>query len=136
MATELEIFCDGASRNNPGEAAAGAVLKTPGGERVAEVSEYLGIKTNNEAEYLALILALEKAQALGAERVSVKCDSMLMVKQVLGEWKVKHPNMKPLCARARSLADTFGAFSIAHVRREYNKEADALANRALDKQLG
>lgn len=134
MPDEIEIFCDGASRNNPGEAAAGATLKTPAGEPVAEISEYLGVKTNNEAEYLALILALEKAQSLGAQRVSVKCDSQLMVKQVLGEWKVKHPNMKPLCARARKLADGFERFVIAHVRRELNSEADALANRALDER--
>lgn len=134
MPDEIEIFCDGASRNNPGEAAAGATLKTPDGESVAEISEYLGVKTNNEAEYLALILALEKAQSLGARRVSVKCDSQLMVKQVLGEWKVKHPNMKPLCARARKLAEGFEMFAIVHVRRELNSEADALANRALDER--
>lgn len=136
MLEEILIHCDGASRNNPGESAAGAVLKTPTGEKIAEISEYLGIKTNNEAEYLALILALEEAQRRGARAVMVKCDSMLLVKQVNGEWKVKHPNMKPLCAKARRLADGFDSFKILHVRRELNTEADALANRALDRRLG
>ena len=134
MSEKIEIFCDGASRNNPGESAAGATLKSPSGDTIAEISEYLGIKTNNEAEYLALILALEKAASLGAAEVTVKCDSQLMVKQVQGEWKVKHPNMKPLHARARKLADGFASFSISHVRREFNAEADALANRALDER--
>lgn len=136
MPDRIDIFCDGASRNNPGDAAAGAVLKSPGGKVIAEISEYLGVKTNNEAEYLALILALEKAKELGVDAVSVKCDSMLLVKQIRGEWKVKHPNMKPLCAKARALADRFESFAIAHVRREFNTEADALANRALDARKG
>jgi len=128
------IHCDGASRGNPGLAGAGATLQDAEGRLVHEVARYLGHKTNNEAEYMALILALEAAHGLGAREVSVRCDSELMVKQMKGEYRVKHPNLKPLHAKVRILAGQFSHFDIRHVRREHNGEADALANRAIDER--
>ncbi|MEW6776510.1 MAG: ribonuclease HI family protein [Bdellovibrionota bacterium] len=134
-AESLVIHCDGASRGNPGEAGAGAILRTPEGGVVGHVSKYLGRKTNNEAEYTALILALEAAGGAGARQVLVRCDSELMVRQMNGQYKVKHPGLKPLFEKAKALAGGFSRFTIEHVRREYNGDADTLANRAIDERL-
>jgi probable phosphoglycerate mutase len=99
---------------------------------VAVISRPLGIQTNNYAEYTGVILALEKALALGAREVELVLDSMLIVEQLSGRWKVKHPAIKPLAARAQALLAGFERWSLRHERRENNKQADALANLALD----
>ena len=104
----------------------------PGCPPVAVVSRPLGIQTNNYAEYTAVILALEKALTLGADEVELVLDSLLIVEQLSGRWKVKHPAIKPLVARAQELLAAFERWTIRHERRESNFAADALANLALD----
>jgi probable phosphoglycerate mutase len=134
------IRADGAARGNPGPAAAGAVIidasradaANPDCPPVAVISRPLGIQTNNYAEYTAVNLALEKAQVLGAREVELVLDSMLIVEQLSGRWKVKHPAIRPLAARAMELLRQFDRWSLRHERRENNVQADALANLALD----
>ena len=134
------IRADGAARGNPGPASSGAVIidasrpgaLSPDAPPVAVISRPLGIQTNNYAEYTGVILALEKATALGAREVDLVLDSMLIVEQLTGRWKVKHPAIKPLAARAQELLAGFERWSIRHERREFNRQADALANLALD----
>lgn len=136
---QFSIHADGGARGNPGPAGAGAMIRDGLGNSVAAVSKFLGHQTNNYAEYEAVILAFEEILKLVPEKelketeVVVKMDSMLVVKQMQGEWKVKHPNMKPQHARLRALAEKFGKVSFAHVYREENKDADALANEAMDR---
>jgi len=132
MIDAFVLYADGASRGNPGPASIGAVLYDPTGAVVAEVSETIGETTNNVAEYRAFIAGLEAAVEMGVERLQVRLDSMLLVRQIRGEYRVKAPGLKPLHRRAMALADRFPAFSIGHVRREENTVADALANAALD----
>jgi ribonuclease HI len=132
VSDEAEIWFDGAARGNPGPAAIGAVIKNPDGDVVATVSEVIGETTNNVAEYSALIAGLKAAAGAGARRIVVRGDSFLVVNQMNGLWKVKHANLKPLAAEARRLLDGFERAEIKHVRREYNTEADALGNEALD----
>jgi len=127
------LYADGASRGNPGPAAVGAVLYAPGGEVVAEVSEAIGETTNNVAEYRALIAGLQAALDLGVDRIRVRLDSLLLVRQVRGEYRVKAPGLQPLHRRVRALESRFAAFAIEHVRRELNTVADGLANAALDR---
>jgi ribonuclease HI len=130
----VEIYCDGASRGNPGPAAAGALLlDLESGKVLAQVSERLGTATNNEAEYAALVLALIQAKRLGAQTVSIKADSQLVVRQLIGQYKVKHPEMKRRHAEALALLSGFSGWSASHVPREENSRADALANAALDR---
>jgi ribonuclease HI len=129
----LSIFCDGGSRGNPGPAGIGAVLECEN-ERVANISEYLGIATNNVAEYTALVKGLEKGLELGFENAEVKMDSELVVKQILGQYKVKNEGLRPLFLQALALSKRYKTFKISHIRREYNKEADRLANEAMDKK--
>lgn len=126
------VYSDGASRGNPGPASAGAVVIDPRGDVRAEISEPLGIQTNNYAEYLGLIRGLEAALELGARRVEVRMDSELLVKQALGQYRVKHPGLIPLSRAMNDLRSKFDGVTFKHVRREFNKHADALANRALD----
>jgi ribonuclease HI len=128
---ELWVYFDGASRGNPGHAAIGAVVLDPP-TRLAEVSEYIGTGTNNVAEYRALIAGLRAARAFPARVIHVRGDSMLVVNQMLGTWKVKHAALKPLAREAIELLHDFAAVDIAHVPRDQNAEADALANAALD----
>jgi ribonuclease H / adenosylcobalamin/alpha-ribazole phosphatase len=104
----------------------------PGCPPVAAISRPLGIQTNNFAEYTAVVLALEKALDLGAREVELVLDSMLIVEQLSGRWKVKHPAIRPLAARAMELLHQFDRWSLRHERRENNVQADALANLALD----
>lgn len=132
---KIIIHSDGAARGNPGQAGAGAVLSDEHGKVVREVARYLGHKTNNEAEYAALLIGLEAAKELGATSVHVRCDSELMVKQLKGEYRVKHPNLKPLFAKAKDLVAGFESFRIEHVRREHNSHADELANQAIDEKI-
>jgi ribonuclease HI len=129
---KLVVHVDGGSRGNPGPAAAGAVLRTPDGDLVAEASRTLGRATNNVAEYRALLLGLERARELGAREVEVINDSELVAKQVTGRYKVKHADMKPLHAEARAALAGFERWSIRSVPRAENADADALVNAALD----
>ena len=136
---QFTIHADGGARGNPGPAGAGAVVKDELGNIVASISKFLGHQTNNFAEYEAVIGAFEKLLELvptakrATTKVVVKMDSMLVVKQMQGEWKVKHPNMKPQHARLRALEEQFGSVSFLHVPREQNADADALANEAMDR---
>ena len=126
------LYADGAARGNPGPAAIGFVLYDPSGEPVAEVGGVLGETTNNVAEYQALIAGLQLALDRGVTSIEVRLDSLLLVKQVMGEYRVKATHLKPLHREAVKLMTRFEDASIGHVRREFNKVADALANEALD----
>ena len=133
MAVErLVVNVDGGSRGNPGQAAIAAVLATPEGEIVEERGERIGVATNNVAEYRALLLGLERAQALGASEVDVIGDSELVVRQVLGQYKVKDATLKGLRAEVDTALADFDRWSIRHVRREDNEAADLLVNDTLD----
>jgi ribonuclease HI len=127
---------DGGSRGNPGPAAYGVVVRDPRGEVVARLKKYIGINTNNVAEYFGLIAALDYAQNHGIRALRVESDSELMVKQLRGQYKVKSEELKPLFERAKKLSQTFESFRISHVYREQNKEADTLVNQALDETSG
>ena len=127
---------DGGSRGNPGPAAYGVVVRDPRGEIVARLKKYIGNNTNNVAEYFGLIAALDYAQNHGVRALRVESDSELMVKQMRGQYKVKSAELKPLFERAKKMSQTFESFRISHVYREQNKEADALANQALDVTSG
>jgi len=131
----LKIFTDGGARGNPGPAGIGAVLKNEADELLVEISEYIGETTNNQAEYKALLAALERASLLNAEEVHCYLDSELVVKQARREYKVKHPDLAPLFLQLHNLSCRFRKITFTHVRRELNKEADALVNLALDKQM-
>ena len=132
----VRLHVDGAARGNPGPAGFGAILDAaPDGPRIVHCG-YLGEATNNVAEYQALLWALGEARRRGFEAVEIRSDSELMVKQMRGEYRVKHPRLRDLHARAAALARGFRAFSIRHVPREENAEADALANRAIDERRG
>jgi len=134
-ALTLTITFDGGSRGNPGPSAIGAVVTDRSFDPprvVATVSEAIGVTTNNVAEYRAAIAGLDAARAAGAERVVLQGDSKLVIEQLAGRWKVKQPHLKPLREQARRLLDGFDTAELVHVRREYNTDADALVNAALD----
>jgi len=126
------LYCDGASRGNPGPASIGFVLLDPEGETVVEIGEAIGVATNNVAEYRALIAGLETAGSRGVTDLEVRLDSLLLVRQVTGEFRVKAENLKPLHRRAVALMRGFDRATVEHVRRHLNTRADALANQALD----
>jgi ribonuclease HI len=126
------INVDGAARGNPGPAAIGAVIKDETGNVVARLSRPLGVTTNNQAEYQAIIIALEKAISLGAKQVTVKSDSELVVNQINGRYKIKNTGLRPLYVKVVALIGKLEGFSINCIPREQNAGADALANRALD----
>jgi ribonuclease HI len=121
---------DGGARGNPGPAGFGAVLTI--GDQCFTASEYLGRATNNEAEYHGLLAALELAREHGVDDLTVKTDSQLMQRQMCGSYRVKAANLLPLYLEAQRLASTFGRFRVIHVRRELNRDADRLANQAID----
>lgn len=125
---------DGGARGNPGPAGIGVVLEAPGGEVVAEVAKGIGHATNNVAEYQALLEGLALAAQRGVRSLDVFSDSLLMVEQMKGRYKVKNPGLKPLFDRARELMRAFDRVTFHAVRREANKAADALANQAMDAQ--
>jgi len=131
----LILYADGAARGNPGPAGAGAVLLDEEGNVVAELTLALGRATNNVAEYSALILGLEEARRRRARAVDVRMDSLLVVQQMRGRWKIKHPGLKPLAVRAGELLASFPEREIRHVPREQNLLADALSNRAIDEAV-
>jgi ribonuclease HI len=128
----LVVHVDGGARGNPGPAAAAAVVSTPDGDVLDEAKQTLGVVTNNVAEYRGLLLGLERARALGATEVEVVNDSELVAKQVNGEYKVKHPDMKPLHAQAVAALEGFDRWRMRSVPRAQNAAADALVNAALD----
>lgn len=130
---QLISFTDGGARGNPGPAGIGVVLTTLDGQTVGEWSEFLGSTTNNQAEYRALLLALKQAQALGVKELECRLDSELVVKQLRGEYKVKHPELKPLYEMATTLAKGFAKIVFKHIPRALNKRADELANEAMDR---
>ena len=130
VVTSGVVYTDGAARGNPGPAGAGAFFKI--GDRTMGFQKYLGRATNNQAEYQALLLALEKAEGLGIKELRAFADSELMVKQIKGEYRVKNEGLKPLFREAKERIQAFDSFEISHVRREKNTEADRLANAAID----
>jgi ribonuclease HI len=130
----LHIHVDGASRGNPGEAGFGVHVSAPDGRTIAELYGYLGRATNNVAEYQGLLHALRWAVARGAKAVEIFSDSELLVRQMSGRYRVKNPGLQPLHREAEALAGRFDHLRIRHVPREENREADALANRALDER--
>jgi ribonuclease HI len=128
--------CDGGSRGNPGPSGYGAVIEGPGGQVVARLSQFLGVQTNNYAEYSGLLAVLKWAPENGARRLRVVSDSELMVKQMKGQYKVASPGLRPLWEEAKRLAARLERFEMRHTLRGGNKEADALANEAMDKGMG
>ncbi len=133
-AAALRLHVDGASRGNPGEAGFGIQVTTVDGQPVAALYGYLGHATNNVAEYQALLHALRFALDRGAREVEVFSDSELLVRQLGGRYRVKNPGLQPLFREANGLLARFARSRVAHVPRERNREADALANRAVDER--
>ena len=129
----LLIHTDGAARGNPGPAGAGAILRdATDGAVLAEIAQPLGRATNNVAEWTAVVLALEEAQRLGATHVDLRMDSELVARQINGIYRVKHPDLKPLHASAMALLRSFEGYTVGHVPRALNKDADRLSNVAID----
>jgi probable phosphoglycerate mutase len=128
----LVAYVDGGARGNPGPAGYGVRIERPDGTLVEELQESIGVATNNVAEYRGLIAALEWARARGVPGLHVRSDSLLLVQQMLGRFKVRHPGLQPLYAQARLLAHAIGRVTFEHVRRESNAHADRLANAAMD----
>jgi ribonuclease HI len=126
------LFADGGSRGNPGPAASGAVLYAEDGSTLAEVGEFLGIATNNVAEWNALLIGLVRARELGVDTIDVRLDSELVVRQVTGVYRVKHADLIPFAGKVRALLREFAAADIRHVRRKDNAAADAVVNGVLD----
>lgn len=134
LPAQATLFADGGSRGNPGPAASGAVLVDPSGEVMDEVGRYLGKATNNVAEWTALLIGLEKAKELGIARLAVRMDSELVVKQMRGEYRVKHVDLQPLHRRAQTLMRSFEWLDIKHIPRKENALADGLVNAVLDQE--
>ncbi len=130
----VTIYTDGASRGNPGLAGAGAVLKSDDGRVLARVARFLGEMTNNMAEYTALLVGLQEAQKAGAEEVQIRSDSELLVRQLNGQYKVKNDNLRDMHGSAMDLLSSFKGWEAAHIPRSRNKEADQLANEAIDRR--
>jgi len=128
----FRAFIDGAARNNPGPAGAGVYVEAEDDRPAEELFEPLGSTTNNVAEYRALLLALTRAEEVGAQEVEIFSDSRLLVEQVNGRFRIKAGHLKPLLSDAVTRAKRFRRFSISHVRREQNKKADRLANLGAD----
>lgn len=129
---KLVVNVDGGARGNPGPAAIGVVVQDAGGAVLEERGELIGVATNNVAEYRALLLGIERASELGASELELVGDSELIVRQVKGEYKVKDATMRELHAEVSRALRPFASWSIRHVRREQNAEADRLVNTALD----
>ena len=129
----LLIHTDGAARGNPGPAGAGAVLRDASdGTVLAEIARGLGRATNNVAEWTAVLLALEEAKRLGATHVDLRMDSELVARQITGIYRVKHPDLRPIHAEVMTLLRELDGYTVGHVPRELNKDADRLSNVAID----
>ncbi len=131
----LTVYTDGAARGNPGPAGAGVHVQDEAGSLLAEDRLYLGEATNNVAEYRALLLGLERARELGAREVEIRADSELMIRQMTGKYRVRNADLQDLHRQARALELGFQRVDYVHIRRESNREADRLANQAIDRQL-
>jgi len=132
MKVNRVIICtDGASQGNPGPAAIGATIKDERGKLIGRISQRIGQATNNQAEYRAIIAALEKAARLGAKQVKINSDSQLVVRQINGEYRVKKAALKPLYQQVKKLLNSLDGFTITYIPRQQNQEADKLANMAL-----
>ncbi|MBI5145570.1 MAG: ribonuclease HI family protein [Candidatus Omnitrophica bacterium] len=127
---QLEVYIDGASKGNPGDAGIGIII-SQGDEVLKNIAQYIGKTTNNYAEYMALIYALQEALLLKAESLNIYTDSQLLCRQINKEYKVKNPNILGLYNQARHLAAGFKQFQIKHIARESNRGADKLANKAI-----
>jgi len=135
-ADSIVAYIDGGSRGNPGPAGYGVAINDAAGHRIAELSDYLGVQTNNFAEYSALLAVLEYAVKHGHKALKVVSDSELLVKQMRGEYKVRNETLQQMAHEARGLIRRLESFQIRHVLREQNREADGLANRAMDAGTG
>jgi ribonuclease HI len=133
--SRLRLFSDGAARGNPGPAGAGAVLMDAEGRVVARLGRFLGIQTNNYAEYMGLLLGLRHARSLGVKELEVLADSELLIRQLQGRYQVKSPTLRPLYEEAKGLLKQFSRVKLTHVPREQNKVADEMSNRAIDERL-
>ncbi|WP_375767211.1 ribonuclease HI family protein [Archangium gephyra] len=134
--SRLKLFSDGAARGNPGPAGAGAVLLDPEGRVVARLGRFLGVQTNNYAEYMGLLLGLKHARSLGAvKELEVLADSELLIRQLQGRYQVKSPTLRPLYEEATALLEHFPRVKLTHVPREKNKAADEMSNRAIDERM-
>ncbi|HEX3472199.1 MAG TPA: ribonuclease HI family protein [Silvibacterium sp.] len=131
----ITAYCDGGSRGNPGPAGFGVYIQGAHGESIAELSEYLGKKTNNFAEYSGLLAALNFALEHGHPRLKVVSDSELVVKQIKGQYRVNSPELRPLYEEAKRRISQLDSFQIQHVLREKNRQADRLANQAMDRGM-
>jgi ribonuclease HI len=131
----IHAHCDGGSRGNPGPSGYGAIITDEKGQTIAELSEFLGVRTNNYAEYSGLLAVLDWAIKNNRPRVKLISDSELMVKQIQGKYKVNSPDLKPLWQEARNRIAKLEKFEISHALRHKNKEADALANQAMDRGM-
>lgn len=127
----MVINTDGASRGNPGPAAIGVTIKDEQGKLIAAISQAIGRATNNQAEYRAIIVALEQATRLGTQQVELFSDSELVIRQINGRYRVKNVALQPLYQQVKQLQSQFKSFTITHIPREENTEADSLANKAL-----
>jgi len=129
------LFCDGGARGNPGPAGCGAVLYDGEGRMLEQRGEYLGRATNNVAEYRGLLLGLSLARAHGVQSLDVSLDSELIVRQINGQYKVRHPELRTLWDEVMRELRGFASWKVGHVRREQNAVADRLVNEAIDRQV-
>jgi len=134
MTETLTLEFDGGSRGNPGPAGIGIVIRAADGTPLVTLGRYIGRATNNVAEYTALITSMQEAQKLGATKIKINGDSELVIRQMTGQYKVKHPDLIPLYRQAKTLFDSFEEATIAHHYREKNELADSLGNLAMDRK--
>ena len=132
MRKRLILYIDGGARGNPGPAGIGVVILDESGKSIKEFGRYIGEATNNIAEYNALLYGLEEALILRADEIVINMDSELVAKQLSGDYRVKDSNIKPIFERAVNILKSFKKFEIKHVKRELNKEADRLVNKAIN----
>ena len=130
---KLVIYTDGGARGNPGPAGIGALIMDEKKNKIAEISEYIGVATNNQAEYRAVMAAIKKAKELGVEEINFYLDSQLVVEQLNGNYKVKNKDLQPLFVSIYNDSLNFKKVAYIHIPREQNKEADKLANMAMDR---
>jgi len=128
----FKIYTDGGSRGNPGPAGAGGVIKSPLDSTLIEISEFLGVQTNNYAEYTAMLLTLKRAIELGIDKLEAFTDSKLIVEQLNGNWKVKSETLKPIYDEIQDLLPNFKTITFTHLPRKLIAHADSLANKAMD----
>ncbi len=131
----VRVYSDGAARGNPGPSGAGAVLVEPSGQIVDRLGKFLGVRTNNYAEYMGLLLGLKRAQELGVREIEVFTDSELMIRQLGGRYQVRSTSLRPLYDQALKLLNGFSRVKLVHVPREMNTAADEMSNRAIDERM-